>query len=123
MCLINDPKLVRKMLNRKADSFVFYKVLNRFGHRLISPYRATRWQAGTTVSNTERKGPLLTAGRVTRGIHVYTNRRAAIIDSCYREAVLVRVVCQKKDLLGAEENEAVFKEVYLSEKEYAKAMA
>ena len=122
MCLKNDPKCIEKIKASGKKKFVCYKVLDQRYDTLYSPIYSMAWKAGLNVSNSNSRVEIAykSEKNVKRGIHVYRGKKSIPIWLFSR--VKVKVTGKIEDLLAANKNEMVFKQVTLSKAEYAKAV-
>jgi len=132
MCLYTDWKATKEYKkNNKGQFVVNYKVLHHKYGRLFSEYyEQVEWLPGFKVSN---RIPIFSTlfeifidwkftnihPSIHKCIHVYTSRERAEEECIMSYETIVPVNCHTNDLVAiGESNEAVFKTVYLSDKEY-----
>ena len=131
MCLYSTPEAIAKFRkNKRGRTAICYKVLEVVpGSGLFGPYRDLQYHAGWNKSNSKRRFAARYDTVIRNGIHVCITEHGAanMIDGLsWRTGFykIVKVICYMDDLLGVEDvNEAVFKKVYLSKREYEKAMS
>ncbi|RJQ27106.1 hypothetical protein C4577_02175 [Candidatus Parcubacteria bacterium] len=141
--MTNDPVAVKKLLRIKQKFVWGYKVLRKYdeggryrggvwesGASLSSPYfDYYEWKPGVNKSNSRMKDVCTSRKDIYKGIHVYLVKDIAMREKDNYE-VIVKVKCELKDLLGAKFHgeditkyqRAVFRQVYLPNTEYCKAM-
>lgn len=150
MCMTNRVAVANRMKarKRKTGQVIAYKVVEiPIGINTKTLFNIIRspsfcnflWKPGTTKA----QGKLVNrskqlCGRVGPGIHVYRNKKAALAGGyMYYEInddgitcrtynsirVIIRLTANIKDLLGANDTQAVFRKVKLTQAEYSKAMA
>lgn len=142
MCMhisATDTIRLRRRLDRmQKDSVEVYKVLyvrNGITGKVTSPhFISCKWKPGvkesvyraSSLANNVVSPGLINNGRVTKGIHVFMNKKQA---EKYAKnlighdgmMVVVKLTAQKEDLIAAGTNgRACFTKVTLAEAEYAK---
>jgi hypothetical protein len=129
MCLVNSVKGVKELLGTKKKTFRFYKVVNRSedSRSLRSLWHYDYiWKVGINVSTTRAKKVCLrTTTFIDHGIHVFRTLKRAKLEKDDRynsDAKILEVLCDKVDLLGASETEAVFRKVRVSRRSYKNAL-
>lgn len=124
MCAWVDAELTKKFVNKKKNN-TYVKVYKRLvcnGTELYSPIMYTIYKPGINKSNSEAWLQTKNGRVINRGIHVYTNKLNAI-KRIKSDETVVEMKAKVSDLicLGSSD-EAVFRQVELSEKEYTKAL-
>ena len=85
--------------------------------KLVSPYFTNFvWKPGQIFS-TATGNPVTKTRNISRGIHVFRERKKA---KAHFYEPIVEVVCKVEDLIGANSTQMVFKKVTLTKVEYAK---
>lgn len=124
MCLNNDLKALRKLLNSDRKWFVCYKaisIMHSYNGKpvIVTPYLYKDINTGWFRSNSNRRKPFAVAGAISKGIHVYLTNGNYI-----RIHPLVRCYALKEDLLGADAfKNAVFKKIYIPKNAIGLALA
>ena len=95
MCCRNDAKLLAKLRARKK-AFVGWKLYDWYGTYLKS-HRWSNLPGGTVkspgiVDSKQGSRPLANGSFVTRGIHVYLSRRAAMSELCSKVRIVPVIV-------------------------------
>lgn len=124
MCLRNnDPTKVSILLKKKRINC--YKVFNVYNLALKSLSFKMFYKSGWNCSNSLVKRPILKRIELKRGIYVFLNEKLAECFYQYNDldkAVIVPVTAFTSDLIGASGEIAVFSKIYISEKNYEKAV-
>jgi hypothetical protein len=122
MCLTNCIPCVKELLKSKVKTFKFYKVVSLEKNKLYSLlHHKNKWHAGVNLSTSKRQKPSLKSIDVARGIHVFRSFASAKEEkNCWndRTTVILEVLCDKANLLGANSLRAVFKKVRVSRRAY-----
>lgn len=122
MCLTNYIPCVKQLLKSKAKTFKFYKVVSLKKNRLYSLLHSeNKWHVGVNLSTSKRQKVSLRSINISRGIHVFRSLTSAKEEKkywTYRTAVILTVLCDKADLLGANPLQAVFKKVRVNRRAY-----
>ena len=123
----NGKAVMWKVLKPKNCSYYVSKPTGGFQYTheyiLVSPIQGYEYGIGNIFSN--RKSNKISnkekqAGTIGRGIHVYTNKSAALKFK-YSWEIVVPVVVRKKDFVSAgEKYDAVFTKVHLVKEDYCK---
>lgn len=123
MCLVNSVKSVKELLGTKKKIFKFYKIVIKleytFGLRSLHRYNYI-WKVGVNLSSSRARKPRLRNDGIDHGIHVFRKLESAQRHSDVSR--ILEVICNKADLLGANETEAVFRKVRVSRKAYKDAL-
>lgn len=122
MCLYHDQSCLDTLLENPKKKFTFYKALEvhmscRGTPKLVSPYRGRLYKPGHIRADTVII-PYFYRQTINHGIHVYTRFRHT-----FYPTVLVKVTVNREDIFGAEADEVVCKKVFLSKKEYNRAIS
>lgn len=124
MCLSNLAGSIKNLLSSGEKKFVFYKLVLNKGGTLVSPYHQEyKWVVGYNESDSkQRQARKSDWVIISKGIHVCRFRKeAARLRQGYKNKRIVKVICLKEDLVGANNDQAVFTKVYLTREEYRKA--
>jgi len=119
MCLVNDPKEVRRLIkNGKCGKYglreyiIGYKVVIKHKNYIKSMYKQYGWIPGWNISDSLKTKPCYKDCFIYQGIHVYLSLEKA--QNCVRKnRKLMPVKCYISDLIGANSTEAVFSQVYV----------
>lgn len=109
--------------NKRRKTVKVYKVL-RGETSLYSPYQYKTYKPGVNNSNSRRAKPLLREeSLIEKGIHVFLNRAGANYLVNLEGGRVVEFIAKIKDFIcvgryGDRTDNAVFRRVYLSKKEY-----
>lgn len=127
MCLFYDKSFSTRIRNRivkNGKKITCYKVLRVIGNTLESPYFGEEYKPGWNVSDRceiAQGAKEQEYHEVYKGIHVFTSKKVAKED-VLNGRIVVPVTCYAKDFVGAGCCEAVFMKVFLSRKDYDKAL-
>lgn len=123
MCAYVNIKQQNEFLNkhRNHKTVTVYKVLVNNNGILISPYYYTQYLPGWIKSNSRAKLQSKDLREINKGIHVFINKKSAELLASYGR-VYVKMTANLEDLICVGDNDAVFKKVYLSQKEYERAV-
>lgn len=121
MCLYNKPELVKNFLHKRQKTFTFYKVLkyNSSHGCLESIYRNYLYSEGEHIVIINYKIPCLKYKNIGYGFHLFKTKPKIL--NCHRSQVIVKFICDKKDLIGIGEKDICFRKIYLDKKEYLRA--
>ena len=129
MCLATNPIRNQQLLNDGKKVYKFYKFLALKGSRLVAPYRGTKYASGWKKAKNCVKPDFDRYQEIRPGIHLYEekSKAQAKIDARYsfnttRLEVAVEFTCYKTDLLGVGYDEVAFKKVFLTKREYNRAL-
>lgn len=128
MCTYNDVKEVKRLINRRADSFLCYKIYNiGFEGRIRSPfyhsYGPVKFNKNGVIKSNSRTKKVcrVSSYAINKGIHVYLSRETANVrfndNYSPKNSVVVKLLCHKKDLIGTDGERAVFRKVQLPKTE------
>lgn len=143
MCLLTNRKLTARLRRqlKKSEKIVTWKLLRivRPGDDCNSKPSAVTlrsvsmcfdWKPGWNVSDRtlqhkrlERGNTYLDKRLVSHGIHVFLDRTDPITDVDAWQVKAVPVTCYIRDFVAANEEQAVFRKVYLRKADYEAAIA
>jgi hypothetical protein len=128
MCLVVNELKTARAKRTKKRSRLWYKVVTMRGrwelNSLNSPHFYHQWSPGFNASTRHTadiyEGP---GFGLLRGIHVCTTKRLAKqIASNDNLRIILTVRCHKKDLVAVGNEDALYTRVFLSKREYQRAM-
>lgn len=124
MCALVDAELTKKYVNKKKNTTYVkvYKRLTVDNNKLLAPFMYTEYKPGINKSNSRAKLQTKNSAEINRGIHVYPNKEDASRRVRGWE-VIVEMKAKISDLICLGScDEAVFRKVELSQKEYDRAL-
>ena len=127
MCLVINKKETTK-LKKKVKYIIGYKVYVKNTYHLQAPYRTHHCVSKYGVVKSNREKQKIDSyermkNRVYRGIHIFRDGLTADVmrDHMYpNTGRVVKVRCYLKDLVAADENQAVFMKVTILKAEWSK---